>query len=156
MLADNNRALKAYAGSKVQLTAMGTSTNHEVGCRLAGDIKTPDKTSIPTFIGKAFNDEFEFAGLYSDTGLELTGQLTRIAFSSSSGILNEGWWEFNLLLKSSNGRAINVVSRYDFVSSISGESACLLTAQALTPAVQDLIKNTVTDPKFGELLLTRP
>jgi hypothetical protein len=152
MLADNNRVLKGYAGNKIQVTAMGASTNYEVGCRLVGDIKTPDKTSIPAFIGKAFNDEFEFAGLYSNNGRELSGQLTRIAFSSSSGALSDGWWEFGLLLQSSNGKAVDVVSRYDFASSIIGESACQLTAQAFTPAVQDLIKKTVTDPKFGELL----
>jgi hypothetical protein len=152
MLADNNRALKGYAGSKVQVTAMDISTSYDAGCRLVGDIKTPDKTSIPAFIGKAFNDEFEFAGIYSDGGHELSGQLTRIEFSSSSGVLNEGWWEFGLLLTSSNGRTMSVANRYDFVSSIIGESACLLTAQALTPAVQDLIKKTVTDPRFGELL----
>lgn len=152
MLADNNRALKGYAGTKVQVAAIGASTKYDVTCRLAGEIKTPDKTDIPAFIGKAFNDEFEFAGIYSDNGSQLTGQLTKIEFSSSSGILTEGWWEFALVLKSNNGSSINVMSRYDFISGFSGESACLLTAQALTPAVQDLIKKTVTDPKFVELL----
>lgn len=107
--------------------------------------------SIPQFVEKAFNDELKFADLYSDSGVALDGQLSKIEFSSTSG-LTSGWWDIGLKLKSSNGKAMAVENRYEFKSGFDAVTACNQTAQALGPAVQDLIKRTVTDPSFGPLL----
>ena len=107
--------------------------------------------TVPQFVQKAFNDELKFANLYAEDGVTLDGNLTTIAFSSTSGLTN-GWWELDLSLKSSKGKSMDVASLYEFKSGFDAITACNQTAQALGPAVQDLIKKTVTDPQFSALL----
>lgn len=148
---DNNQALKRYEGSQARLVSISSSTKYDANCRLMGPIQASDGMTIPQFVEKAFNDELKFANVYSEQGVALEGDLTRIAFSSSAGLVN-GWWELALKLTSSNGKSLAVESRYDFKSGFDAVTACNQTAQALGPAVQDLIKKTVTDPQFGELL----
>ena len=118
---------------------------------MMGPIQASDGMSIPQFVEKAFNDELKFANIYSDSGISLAGTLNKIQFSSTSGLTN-GWWDIGLTLTSSNGKAISVENRYEFKSGFDAITACNQTAQALGPAVQDLIKRTVTDPAFGQLL----
>lgn len=148
---DNNQALKRYEGSKVMVASVSSSGGYDANCRLMGPIQASDGMTIPQFVEKAFNDELKFANIYSDQGVSLQGDLTRIAFSSSARLTN-GWWELALKLTSSNGKSMMVESRYDFKSGFDAVTACNQTAQALGPAVQDLIKKTVTAPQFGELL----
>lgn len=45
-----------------------------------------------------------------------------------------------------------IENRYPFESGFDGITACNQTAQALAPAVQDLIKKTVTDTQFAALV----
>lgn len=148
---DNNQALKRYEGSKVRVASISSSARYDASCRLMGPIQASDGMTIPQFVEKAFNDELKFANIYSDQGVSLTGDLTRIAFSSTSGLTN-GWWELALKLTSSNGKSMAVESRYEFKSGFDAITACNQTAQALGPSVQDLIKKIVDDPQFGELL----
>jgi len=147
---DNNQALKAYAGSAVRLAAMD-SVQYDPNCRLAGPIKPLDGMNIPELIQKAFNDEFKFADIYSDNGITLNGKMDKILFSSSAGITN-GWWDLGVTLTSSNGRSMSASNRYEFKSGFDAMTACNHTAQALGPAIQDLIKKVVTDPAFGTLV----
>jgi hypothetical protein len=53
---------------------------------------------------------------------------------------------------SSNGKSISVNDHYAFAGNFVGEVACNQTAQALMPAVQDLIGKVVTHPDFAALL----
>ena len=153
MLVDNNQALKKYAGSQIRISPMLTTTHYEARCRLYGRIHGPDGMSIAQYVEKAFNDELKFANIHSDNGASLTGSLTEIAFSSGHmGLLANGWWDLALSLSTGNGKSMKVASRYEFESSIDARIACDWTARALTPAVQDLIKKAVTDPRFGALL----
>ena len=57
-----------------------------------------------------------------------------------------------LTLASSNGASLRAKNRYEFKSGFDAITACNQTAQALGPAVQDLIKKTVTNAHFGALL----
>lgn len=148
---DNNQALKKFEGSKVRLASVSSPTNFDDNCRMMGPIQASDGMTIPQFVQKAFNDELKFASLYSETGVILTGSLTRISFSSMSG-LTDGWWDLGMELKSSNGRSIAFDNRYNFKSGFDGITACNQTAQALGAAVQDLIKKAVTNPDFGSLI----
>jgi len=93
----------------------------------------------------------KFAGLYSESGTSLSGALDKIQFSSVSG-LTGGWWDLGLTLKSSNGKSLSAQNRYEFKSGFDAITACNQTAQALGPAVQDLIKKAVGDPAFPTLL----
>jgi hypothetical protein len=148
---DNNQILKQYSGSKVQIVAMDAAGSYDSSCRMMGPIQASDGMTIPQFVQKAFNDEFKFANLYAEDGARLSGSLTKIAFSSVSGVTG-GWWDLGLTLNSGNGKSLGVESRYEFKSGFDAITACNQTAQALGPAVQDLIKKTISDPKFKSLL----
>lgn len=148
---DNNQLLKQYAGKTVQLASMGAPASYQSNCRLMGPIHASDNMTIPQFVQKALNDEFKFAGLYSETGTKLDGMLDKIEFSSISGLTN-GWWDLSLTLKSSNGKSLSTENRYEFKSGFDAITACNQTAQALGPAVQDLIKKAISNPAFQALL----
>jgi hypothetical protein len=148
---DNNQALKKYAGSAARVLSIAAPANYDSNCRLMGPIQASDGMSIPQFVAKAFNDELKFANIYSDSGAALTGSLTKIQFSSTSG-LTSGWWDLALTLTSSNGKSISAENRYEFKSGFDGITACNQTAQALGPAVQDLINKVVSDGTFGSLI----
>ena len=53
---------------------------------------------------------------------------------------------------SSNGKTLSVDSHHPFSGNFVGEVACNQTAQALVPAVQDLIGQIVGHPDFAALL----
>ena len=149
---DNNQALKQYQGSKARVASMASPASYDANCRLMGPIQASDGMSIPQFIEKAFNDEMKFAGIYdTQEGVVLTGTMNKIEFSSTSGLTN-GWWDLGLTLSSSNGKSMSVENRYEFKSGFDAWTACSQTAQALGPAVQDLIKKIVTDAQFAALL----
>jgi hypothetical protein len=148
---DNNQALKAYAGEAVRLDSLKLATDYDAGCRLAGPVRAIDDMTIDQFVMKAINDELKFANIYSESGTTLTGELTKVEFSSSAGLTN-GWWDLGIKLDSSNGQSMAVSNRYNFKSGFDAMTACNHTAQALGPAVQDLIRKMVTDPRFGALI----
>ena len=88
------------------------------------------------------------AGVFTaDAPVQLTGQLNSIDFSSVSGA-----WNLGLTVSSSNGHSLSVAEKYAYTSSYFGETACNQTAQALMPAVQDLIAKVVHAPDFPSLL----
>lgn len=151
MSVDNNQALKQYAGAAIKVASIEAAGKYDSNCRLMGPIKASDNMTIPQFVEKAFNDEFKLANVYSENGVLLTGKLTKIAFSSVNGLTN-GVWSLDLSLASSNGKSLSIASQYNFKSGFDAITACNQTAQALTPAVQDLIKKTILDPKFSELI----
>lgn len=148
---ENHQALKQYAGAAVKVDSVAASSDYNPNCRLMGPIQASDGMTIPQFVAKAFNDELKFAGLYSESGSTLTGVMTNISFSSVSGLTN-GVWDLAMTLHSSNGRSMSVGIQYGFKSGFDAITACNQTAQALGPAVQDLIKRAVTDPQFGALV----
>lgn len=151
MSVDNHQALKKLDGAKVRLVALTSVAPFDANCRLMGPIQAADGMTIPEFVKKAFNDELKFAGIYSDSGVTLSGQFTKIEFSSTAGLTN-GWWLLGVKLQSSNGTSLSAENRYEFKSGFDAITACNQTAQALGPAVQDLIKSAVTDPMFANLV----
>ena len=151
MSVDNNQALKKFEGAKVRLSSLSHPASFSANCRLMGPIQASDGMTIPQFVEKAFNDEFKFASIYSENGIELSGSLNQVEFSSSSGLTN-GYWHLGMNLKSSNGKSMSFDNRYDFKSGFDAITACNQTAQALGPAVQDLIKKAVTSSEFTALI----
>ncbi len=148
---DNIEKMKTYSDARVFIQSLRQTTNFDANCRLMGPIEPADSLSISQFIKKAFNDEFKMAGIYSNQGVVITGDVTKIDFSSISGLTN-GYWDIGLKLKSSNGKSLSLENRYSFRSGFDAITACNATADALAPAVQDLIQATVKHPKFGDLL----
>ena len=117
-------------------------------CRGVGPIKTPDGQTFENFIKKAFVDELKIAESYSaSSSITLTGNLDAIDFSSNSGT-----WNLALTVNSSNGNSISVSENYSYTTSFYGETACNQTAQALMPAVQNLIGKVVQNTQFAQLI----
>jgi hypothetical protein len=148
---DNIQRLKNYEGAKIQVVSLNQSAKFDPNCRFMGPIEPADGLTCPQFISKAFNDELKMAGLYSTDGVRLTGDITRIEFSSTSGLTN-GYWDIGLELQSSNGESLSVSNKFTFKSGFDAITACNATADALAPAVQDLINAAVTHPDFIKLL----
>jgi hypothetical protein len=83
---------------------------------------------------------------------ELQLVLDRVEFSSSAGLTN-GWWDISITLKNpSNGASLQASTHYDFRSGFDAITACTQTAQALTPAVQELIGRAVRGGQFEALV----
>ncbi|MCG7531199.1 hypothetical protein MHM98_07510 [Psychrobium sp. MM17-31] len=146
---DNVSAIKAYKENPINIGKFTASEyKREIMCRGVGPIKTPDNQNFEQFIRKALIDELKLAEAFSESApVIITGNLDFIDFSSTSGK-----WNIGLSLKSSNGKTMSVKENYAFTSSFYGETACNQTAQALMPAVQNLIGKVVTNPKFADLV----
>jgi hypothetical protein len=148
---DNIQALKKLTEIRGEFVSLNQLANFSSNCRLMGDIEPADGLSMPQFITKAFNDELKMADKYSTDAVKITGDITRIEFSSISGLTN-GYWDLGLSLNSSNGTNLMIHNKYSFKSGFDAITACNATADALSPAVQDLIKATFNDPEFSSLM----
>ena len=129
---DNIQKLKSYEGTKVEVVSLYQSANFESNCRLMGPIEPADGLTVSQFVSKAFNDEFKMAGLYSTDGIKLSGDITKIEFSSVTGLTN-GYWDIGLRLNSSNGQSFTVSNKFEFKSGFDAITACNATADALSP-----------------------
>lgn len=148
--ADNVVTLRNLGGAKIsvgQFTATKAG-EREIMCRGVGPIKTPDGETFSEFIRKSLLAELKFANIHDDTSnVVLTGHLHSADFSSMGGT-----WNLELSLRSSNGRSMQVREQYSYTTSFVGETACNQTAQALMPAVQNLIGRIVGAPEFVALV----
>lgn len=148
---DNVQALKAYGDAKVEFASLIQTASFSSNCRMMGPIEPADGLSVPQFITKAFNDELKMASIYDNEGVKLTGDVVKVEFSSISGLTN-GYWDLGLKVNSTNGQSLDVENKYEFKSGFDAITACNATADALSPAVQDLIKATIAHPDFEKLL----
>jgi hypothetical protein len=150
---DNVTALKTLTDKQInvgQFTATKPGLS-EIMCRGVGPIKSPDGETFENYIRKAFIDELKLAELYSvNSSVTLTGNLDNIDFSSNSGT-----WNLAATIKSTNGKVVTVSENYSYTTSFYGETACNQTAQALMPAVQDLISKIIRHPDFPTLVEAR-
>jgi hypothetical protein len=147
---DNIEALHSLKGKTANVGAF-TSTQsglNQIMCRGVGPIKTPDGEPFSEYVKKALVNELKMANLYSvNAPVTLTANLDDINFSSASGN-----WNIALTVRSSNGKSLSVSEKYAYTSSFLGETACNQTAQALMPAVQDLLGKLVSSKRFPALL----
>ena len=79
----------------------------------------------------------------------LTGHIQRLDFTSG---ITDAAWDLALMLKSSNGKSLVATERYAFKASYGAEAACLNAAQALMPAIQNVVGKAIRDPAFSDLL----
>lgn len=151
---DNTFTLKKYKGEKLRVGTMNDLSNFDSSCRLVGPIKTSGDRPLSIFIRDSINDEFKFAGLYSDdvNTTVLTATLKSAKFSSLVGVTS-GFWSFSLQLSNpNNSKNVDVTTKYAFDSGFMGDDACRNVANALTPAVQLLINKAFTDSNFGPMI----
>lgn len=148
---DNIQTIKQLKNINGEFTLLNQPIKFNSNCRLMGPIEPADGLSIPQFITKAFNDELKMAEKHSNNAVKISGDITKIEFSSITGLTN-GYWDIGLSLKSSNGKSLTISNKYSFKSGFDAITACNATADALAPAVQDLIKSTVNHPEFPGLM----
>jgi hypothetical protein len=144
--------LRAFRGQRVAVgpfTALKPGRS-EITCRAVGPIKTPDGEPFEDFIRRAFIADMSIAEVYSTAApVTLTGRLDAIDFSSG---MTDAAWDIAMTLSSSNGKSLSTDNHYSFSGNFVGEVACNQTAQALMPAVQDLIGKIIAHPDFADLL----
>lgn len=155
---DNTFTLRKLADAKLRVVSMSDVSKFDSGCRMVGPIKTAGNRPLAEFIRDSMNDEFKFAGLYSEdpAATELSATLNSAEFSSMTG-LTRGYWTFSLQVANKvSGKSLKADSRYDFDSGFDAMTACMNSSNALTPAVQRLINKVVTDPQFPDLVKRPP
>jgi hypothetical protein len=152
--AETVSTLRAYRPHNVAVGAFTAKKpgETEINCRGVGPIRTPDGEPFEEFIRKAFIAELTIAEVYAPSApVTLTGSLDTMDFAS--GIYwSEAFWQIAITIKSSNGKSVAVTEKYPFKASYGGEAGCQNTAQALMPAVQNLVGKMVKDAAFAELL----
>lgn len=137
-------------GKKVALAGVSMAPGLEESplCRLNGPIKvSPGKT--PTeYIKDAFIEELFAAGAYDPKSPNaITGRIEALSFSSVS----PANWMISMSVKSPNAAGYTVSTKYAFDTSWTADSACRNVADAFGPAVQDLLKQVVTNAQFPTL-----
>lgn len=150
----NMRAVKTVAASASPVH-IGTFTASNEGeskvmCRLMTPVGTPDGVTFAKYIEDALSTELEIGNMIDPKSkITITGNLESLYGST---VVGNAYWEFKLKVTSSNGKSMDVTSRYDYESSFTAYSACSEMQRSYLPAVQELINKVVTNPQFSELL----
>ena len=151
---DNVEALREVSESSPGLRiGVGPFTAAEPGlksinCRLAGPVQAPDAMTFADYVRKAMVDELRLAKVYGRSGdLMITGHHVDITFDSV-----EGLWTLVLTVSGDDGTEFTVSEVYDFDTSFVAVDACDGGADALMPAVQNLIRSIFSHPKFREMV----
>lgn len=138
---------KLYVGN---FTA--TVSENKILCRLARTVTTENNMSFEQYIENAFVEDLKMADKYSGkSNITISANLNKL--SASSGIANTGYWKFDMTLLSNNGKSFDISSEYIYETSFVGAIACNEhMPNSFKPAVQKLIKDIITHPKFNSLI----
>jgi len=150
--AENILMLQSLKGSKIALGDFTDSGRDEstLMCRLSTPVGTASGETFATYIKRAFKKELVLAGLYDPKApIRLEMNLDDIYGST---VLGNAYWEFKVTLTSSNGKRMSKTVRYDYESSYLATSACSEMQRSFVLAVQKLIREIVSDPRFKELV----
>lgn len=119
-----------------------------ISCRMA-DVTTPGGIPLTQYIKDAVQAELIASGRYSETGqTELKGYLDNI----DSNTIGNGYWKLGFTLASNNGSHASVYIRHDVETTLNGLESCKILARELMPAVQDLMKELLTDKQMKQLV----
>ena len=160
--ADNHMTLKNAGANNISVGQFKmVAPNFDNRCRLKGAILPSDNLSFESYIQNALSDELKVAGMFDDkmSGITLSGAVEQFSIStapskdtlSSQGSI-KGSWDIGLRINSSNGKSSVVFEHYEFQSSLLSSDACRQTADALLPAVQDMIGKLVKSSEFKSLV----
>lgn len=143
-----NTGLEPVAVSSFTSTTPGLSS---INCRPPSGliILTPDNSTYESYIQEAITDELKLAGLYDPASkLVLQGKIEEIDFNSN---VFAGNWVISLSLFSNRNAGYKTTVKYEFSTNLMGDIGCRQVAEAFYPAVQKLLYQTVSDPRFKEL-----
>lgn len=144
--------LQAEEKATVNISAFKAKNEGEskVMCRLATPVGTPDGITFAKYVEDALAVELEMGNMLDPKSpVTLTGSLENVYGST---VLGNAYWEHTLKLISSNGKTLEKTSRYDYESSFTAYSACSEMQRSYLPAVQRLVNDIVTDPRFREMV----
>lgn len=153
LTADNNLAVKALGVGALGVGEFTGPLTFDANCRALGAVQVADGITHTQYIRKAFEEEFKIAGVFAGNSprITLTGRVTRLGFSSTRAVTG-GSWDIDLTIMSSNGSNMKVTEHYEFPSGFMADTACKQTADAFTPAVQNLVGKVVRSPEFRALV----
>ena len=151
MSADNIELMKELDGLQVSIKEITASKPGvtKIQCRGAGPVSTPNKETFEAYIKDALVSELKLAGIYSESSnIKISGTVKKLDFSSNIGA---GKWMFDVSVSDEDGMSYQVNSIFNFSTNWVADKACQQVAQAFVPAVQNLIKDIVANPKFKAL-----
>lgn len=137
-------------GKKVAVAGVSMAPGLEESplCRLNGPIKVAPGKTPTEYIKDAFIEELFAAGAYDPKSPNaISGRIEALSFSSVS----PANWIISMSVKSPNSAGYSVSTKYAFDTSWTADAACRNVADAFGPAVQDLLKQVVTNPQFSTL-----
>ena len=138
-------------GHKLRLgeVRMAEGVSERPMCRLAGPVKVAPGRTLPQYIHDAFQEELFLAGVYDASSSNFVdGVIKTLSFSS----IAPASWDIEMAVGSGSGAGYTVSVHYPFHTSWSAAGACRNVADAFGPAVQALLKEVVSDPRFGGLV----
>ncbi len=144
------QALQAQ-GKKVSVgsVAMAPGLEESPMCRLMGPVKVAPGKTLPAYIKEALQEELFLAQVYQTSApTVLEGRVDALSFSS----VTPASWKIAMHFKSNVSSGYTVAIDYPFDTSYSAYSACKNVADAFAPAVQELLKQAINDPKFASLV----
>ena len=106
----------------------------------------PGKT-LSQYIKDAFQEELLMAQAYDVKGAPIQGRIEELSFSSVS----PAYWQITMAVQSPADKGYKVSVKYPFDTSFTAMGACKNVADAFGPAVQELLKQVVTNPQFPKL-----
>jgi hypothetical protein len=143
------QSLKA-SDKKVSLGSVSMAPGVEDSplCRLMGPVKVAPGKTPAQYIKDAFQEELFAAGVYApNASTVIDGTITNLTFSSVS----PASWNISMAVKSNSSPGYTVNTKYDFGTSFTAWDACKNVADAFGPAVQELLKQVVSNPQFAAL-----
>ncbi len=149
--AENVEIMKAMDGVQFSVTDFTAAKPGlvKIQCRGAGPVMTPNQETFESYITSALVSELKIAGVYSESSnIQISGYLENLDFNSNIG---SGKWMFDVNVSNERGISYKVNSVFLFSTNWVADKACQQVAQAFVPAVQNLIKDIVSNPKFNEL-----
>jgi ABC-type uncharacterized transport system auxiliary subunit len=127
--------------------ALAQGVNEHLLCRLNGDVKVAPGKTLSQYIKEAFQKELFTAQAYDPHGPVIEGRIEELSFSS----VTPASWQITMHVQSPVSTGYTVSVNYPFDTSWIADNACRNTADAFAPAVQQLLREVVTDPKFAAL-----
>jgi len=116
-------------------------------CRIMGPVEVAPGKTPSQYIKDAFQEELLMAQAYDVKGTPIEGRIEELSFSSVS----PAYWQITMTVKSPVNNGYKVSVKYPFDTSFSAFGACKNVADAFGPAVQELLKQVVTNPQFPAL-----
>lgn len=147
---DNVIAIQSGLQTKkvsVSGVALAPGVSENLLCRMNGDVIVAPGKSLSQYVKEAFQKEIFAAQAYDTHGRAIQGRIEALSFSS----VTPANWTIKMHVSSSSSEGYSVSVNYPFETSWIAIEACKNTANAFAPAVQELLKQVVTNPQFPTL-----